>query len=89
MARASLVAANWKMNGNRADNDRWLEQFGAAPPRCATVVCPPLVYLPLVATALAGTGARLGAQNLSERTAGAWTGEVSAAMLLDVRLPSR
>jgi len=79
-----LVAANWKMNGSRADNDRWLQEFGAAPARCATVVCPPSVYLAQVAQALADTGAQLGAQNVSERSAGAWTGEVSAEMLLDV-----
>lgn len=83
MKRARLVAANWKMNGSRADNERWLQFFRAAAPSCEVVVCPPLVYLPQVVQALAGSAAQAGAQNVSERTAGAWTGEVSAEMLLD------
>ena len=72
------------MNGTRAENERWLQQFCAVPTDCATVICPPLVYLPQLAQALAGTGVQLGAQNVSERPAGAWTGEVSVEMLLDV-----
>jgi len=83
MTRARLVAANWKMNGSRAENERWLQSFRAGAPSCAVVVCPPYVYLPQVAQALAGGAAQAGAQDVSERTAGAWTGEVSAEMLLD------
>jgi triosephosphate isomerase len=81
--RAKLVAANWKMNGRRSDNDLWLRAFRAAPPRCETVVCPPFVYLDQVAAGLAGTPAALGAQDVSDRPLGAWTGEVAAEMLLD------
>jgi triosephosphate isomerase len=84
MERLGLVAANWKMNGTRADNERWLRQFCAALPRCEAVVCPPFVYLPQVVAALAGTPVAVGAQNLSQRLAGAWTGEVCAEMLSDV-----
>lgn len=80
--RAKLVAANWKMNGKRPDNDRWLQAFRAAPPRCETVVCPPFVYLPQVVDGLAATAAA-GGQDVSDRTLGAWTGEVAAEMLLD------
>jgi triosephosphate isomerase len=83
MTRASLVAANWKMNGSRAANEAWLREFCAAGATGATVVCPPYVYLADVARALAGTGAEAGAQNVSERGAGAFTGEVAAEMLLD------
>lgn len=82
--RAKLVAANWKMNGSRADNERWLKAFCAAPPRCETVVCPPYVYLPQLVHGLGATRAGVGAQNLSEQVAGAWTGEVAAEMLADV-----
>ena len=81
--RRKLVAANWKMNGSRADNARWLHAFRDALPACETVVCPPFVYLSQVAEGLAGTAAEAGAQNLSDRTAGAWTGEVAAEMLVD------
>jgi len=81
--RAKLVAANWKMNGNRAENERWLQHFLAAPARCAAVVCPPYPYVPQVVEALARGACGVGAQNLSEHAAGAWTGEVSAQMLVD------
>ena len=81
--RAKLVAANWKMNGRRPDNDFWLRALRAAPPRCETVVCPPFVYLDQVAAGLAGTATGLGAQDVSERAPGAWTGEIAAEMLLD------
>jgi len=86
MSRSRLVAANWKMNGSRAENERWLLEFraGAASLRGEVVICPPHVYLEQMARALAGGPAQLGAQNLSEHAAGAWTGEVSAAMLQDV-----
>ncbi len=81
--RRKLVAANWKMNGSRAENARWLHGFRDALPACETVVCPPFVYLSQVVEGLAGTAAEAGAQNLSDRTAGAWTGEVTAEMLVD------
>ncbi|SPE35168.1 Triosephosphate isomerase [Burkholderiales bacterium] len=81
--RNKLVAANWKMNGSRADNERWLQAFRAAPAHCETIVCPPYVYLQQIVQGLAGTAAGIGAQNVSERTAGAWTGQVAAEMLLD------
>jgi triosephosphate isomerase len=49
----------------------------------AHAVCPPFPYLHQVATALAGSSIQWGAQNLSEHDAGAYTGEVSGAMLKD------
>ncbi|SPJ15415.1 Triosephosphate isomerase [Burkholderiales bacterium] len=81
--RPNLVAANWKMNGSRADNQRWLQEFRAAPAHCETVVCPPFVYLQDLVQGLVGTAASVGAQNMSDRVAGAWTGEVAAEMLID------
>jgi triosephosphate isomerase len=47
-------------------------------------VVPPFVYVEAVATALAGSPIRVGGQNLHEQASGAFTGEVSAAMLRDV-----
>jgi len=82
--RARLLAANWKMNGSRADIARWLADFQARPPACEAVVFPPAVYIAQVAAALAGAAAQAGAQDVCEFTAGAWTGEVSAEMLVDV-----
>ena len=82
--RRSLVAANWKMNGSLTANEDWANTFvaKAASLRCDVVVCAPFVYLCTLGRALAP--AELGAQDLSERTAGAYTGDVSGEMLQDV-----
>jgi triosephosphate isomerase len=85
--RRPLVAGNWKLNGNRAGNAVLLRALcaGVAGPRQYDVmVCPPFVYLPDSAQALAGSGILLGAQDASGETSGAFTGEVAAAMLRDV-----
>lgn len=82
--RARLLAANWKMNGSRAVNEQWLAAFCARPPACEAVVCAPFVYLQQVAGTLAGSAAAAGAQDVCQYTAGAWTGEVAAEMLVDV-----
>jgi triosephosphate isomerase len=84
-SRTPLVAANWKMNGSLAANAAWLQAF--APRRaalaCEVVVCAPSVYLAALA-AQAPTGIDIGAQDVSERAPGAFTGDVAAAMLADV-----
>jgi triosephosphate isomerase len=84
--RARLVAGNWKMHGNLAANQALLEALRAGLPRdenVAYAVCPPFPYLHQAASVLAGSGIQWGAQNLSEHDAGAYTGEVSGAMLKD------
>ena len=86
MTRTRLVAGNWKMHGNRAANAALLDaivrgQAGAEGAEC--VVCVPFPYLAQVAGRLRGTAVAWGAQNLSEHAQGAYTGEVSAAMLAD------
>ena len=86
MTRTRLVAGNWKMHGNRAANvallDAILRGLGSdAGAECA--VCVPFPYLAQVAERLRGTALGWGAQNLSEHAQGAYTGEVSAAMLAD------
>ena len=82
--RRKLVAANWKMNGSSAANAQWLAAWRGVSPPCDVVVCAPFVYLPQVGAGLAGSGAQLGAQNLSEHAPGAYTGEVAGEMLIDV-----
>jgi triosephosphate isomerase (TIM) len=86
MKRTRLVAGNWKMHGNRAANAALLDaivrgQAGAEGAECA--VCVPFPYLAQVAERLRGTAVAWGAQNLSEHAQGAYTGEVSAAMLAE------
>jgi triosephosphate isomerase len=82
--RRKLVAANWKMNGSSAANAQWVAAWRGVPAPCDVAVCAPFVYLPQVGAGLAGSGAELGAQNLSEQAPGAFTGEVAGEMLLDV-----
>jgi triosephosphate isomerase len=60
-----------------------VEAVGSEPP-VDVALCPPLVYLDVVADAVAGTPVELGAQNLYPEKDGAYTGEVNAAMLTDV-----
>jgi triosephosphate isomerase len=84
--RSRLVAGNWKMHGSLAANRRLLDGLKAglhAADGAQYTVCAPYPYLAQVQTALAGTSIAWGAQNLSEHAQGAYTGEVSGAMLRD------
>jgi triosephosphate isomerase len=85
--RRPIVVGNWKMHGTRAENARLIEELaGQYPsnPAADCVVCPPLVYLQEVGRMLRETQIGLGAQDVCADTQGAFTGEVSAAMLKDV-----
>ena len=84
--RSRLVAGNWKMHGSLAANRRLLEALqqglhGIGGAQCA--VCVPYPYLAQAESALSGTSIAWGAQNVSEWAQGAYTGEVSGAMLRD------
>jgi triosephosphate isomerase len=83
MNRAKLVAANWKMNGSRAANEAWLAEFAREPAGCEAVVCAPFVYLPQVLAGVAH-GVTAGAQDLSQHSPGAYTGETAGEMLVDL-----
>jgi triosephosphate isomerase len=82
--RKRLVAGNWKMHGSLVGNRALLAVLRAAHPASsglAVAVCVPFPYLVQVQEELSGSGVDWGAQNLSEHAGGAYTGEVSAAML--------
>lgn len=81
--RKKLVAGNWKMHGSLADNAALLAAIKPALAGIEAVVCVPFPYLAQAQAALAGSSVAWGAQNLSEQPKGAFTGEVSAAMLQD------
>lgn len=86
MTRTRLVAGNWKMHGNRAANAALLDAVVRGRTRAEgveCVVCVPFPYLAQVAERLRGTAVAWGAQNVSEHAQGAYTGEVSAAMLTE------
>ncbi|MEW5966527.1 MAG: triose-phosphate isomerase [Pseudomonadota bacterium] len=81
--RKKLVAGNWKMNGSLAENAALLAAVKPALAGIEAAVCVPFPYLAQAQAALAGSSIAWGAQNLSEQGKGAFTGEVSASMLLD------
>lgn len=79
-----VVAGNWKMNTTPDEAGELARRLkeGLAPfVGVERVLCPPFVSLGIVAKELAGSGIRVGAQNVSQNAAGAFTGEVSVAML--------
>ena len=82
--RKKLVAGNWKMHGSHSANAELLSGILAARPfACDVAVCVPFPYLSEAAVALAGSDVRWGAQDCSQHDKGAFTGEVSAAMLAE------
>lgn len=83
--RRKLVAGNWKMHGGLAENEGLLAGVlaGIAGAKTDVAVCVPFPYLAQAQAKLAGSVMALGAQNLSQHGKGAFTGEVSAAMLRD------
>jgi triosephosphate isomerase len=88
--RRALVAANWKMHGNRV----FLKELvsGLIPALSGgvngvdIVVCPPFPYLQMVEALISGVEVVLGAQDISTHECGAYTGEVSGSMLADFRV---
>jgi triosephosphate isomerase len=88
ITRKKLIAGNWKMNKTQAearvlveDLIRDIGRFEGA----EVVLCPPFTALPAVSELLnTDTNLRLGAQTLSEHVSGAYTGEISAAMLKEL-----
>lgn len=84
--RTKLIAGNWKMNLNLAGARDLVEQLRSglsADARVETAICPPAVYLMPMAKAVDGSPIQLGAQNVYHEASGAFTGEVSTAMLAD------
>jgi triosephosphate isomerase (TIM) len=85
MARPRLVAGNWKMHGSREMIRVLLDAIlaGTREIRAQCAVCAPFPYLAQVAERLRGSSIAWGAQNAAEHAQGAYTGEVSAAMIAE------
>ena len=85
--REKFVVGNWKMHTTAAEATRLakavVDGFGVEDRVCVGI-CPPFPYLALVGEILKGSRVSLGAQNLYPETEGAFTGEVSPTMLLDL-----
>jgi triosephosphate isomerase len=87
MARRLLIAGNWKMNLTLSDSLKLADDLKKAASGISNVdiaVCPPSVYLLPVVAALKDSKIGVGAQNVYFEKEGAFTGEISVAMLKDV-----
>lgn len=86
-ARTLLIAGNWKMNpSTRAEAAALAQEVKAgvgSSTQVHVVVCPPSPFLQAVDSVLEGSPIGLGGQNMHWETSGAYTGEVSGAMLVD------
>ncbi len=87
--RRYFIAGNWKMNLNRADSISLAGEIGKGLldlPAVDVAICPPAVYLEAVGNTLAGhdSPVALGAQDMYPPDSGAYTGELSGAMLQDI-----
>ncbi len=89
MARRKFVCGNWKMHKTAAEATALVKELAAGVAEAAragevqVAVAPPFTALHAVATALAGTGIELAAQDVHWEAQGAFTGAISAAMLAD------
>ena len=91
MARRKLIAGNWKMNKTAAEGAALAKELKAAL-GCGScccngpevLVCPPITTVPAVVAELKGTCCQVGAQNIHWADNGAFTGEVSGAMLKEI-----
>lgn len=83
--RRKFIAGNWKMNGSLAANAILLNGLKAeiGRPACAVAVCVPAPYLAQCREELTGSPVAWGGQDVSVHESGAYTGEVSGAMLAD------
>jgi len=85
--RKLFIAGNWKMNLNwqqACELARQLKSQVGNMEDVSLAVCPPFVYLKAVAEILDGSRIAVGAQNMYSESEGAYTGEISGPMLLDV-----
>jgi triosephosphate isomerase len=90
--RRKIVAGNWKMNMTFAEADDLVSgilediESNGMPDKVEAVVCPPALYLELATDMASGKQLFVGAQNVNEHEKGAYTGEISAAMLSSVEV---
>ncbi len=86
MARIPMMAGNWKMHGTRAETaalaGALVQSVGTTAGR-EVVIAPPYTALDVARETIAGTAIKLSAQNVHGEPKGAFTGEVSAAMLVE------
>lgn len=81
--RKAIIAGNWKMNNTASEGVALVKAITplVKDATCDVVVCVPAIDIPAVSEALKGTNIMLGAENVHFAEKGAYTGEISAAML--------
>ncbi|MCR5183424.1 MAG: triose-phosphate isomerase [Opitutales bacterium] len=87
MARKILIAGNWKMNKTATEAAVLAKEIADAVGTSSAIdilMCPPFTAIAAAAEAAKGSAVAVGAQNMSDKASGAYTGEVSADMLLDL-----
>lgn len=86
MTRQKIVAANWKMNGDLTLVDTMTSELNSVVlnENVNVVICPSFVFLGSLSSKLKNDSIKLGAQNISEHNSGAFTGETSADMLIEM-----
>jgi len=84
--RKKFVAGNWKLNTNKATAVELAKAVaaGVKPGDARVALCPPAVYVGIVADAVKGSAVEVGGQNAYSAASGAFTGENSPAMLKDL-----
>lgn len=81
--RKAIIAGNWKMNNTASEGVALVKAIAplVKDATCDVVVCVPAIDIPAVSESLKGTNIMLGAENVHFAEKGAYTGEISAAML--------
>lgn len=86
--RKNIVAGNWKMNKTFSEAEELTDQIFLSLEekslKCDVIICPPALYLEMTSDYAEESRLKVGAQNVSEHEKGAYTGEISAAMLASI-----
>ena len=84
--RRTVIAGNWKMNMTPAEAKKFIEELAPmvkGMDKCDIVLCVPAIDIPAAVEAAKGTNIKIGAENVHFKESGAYTGEVSAKMLVE------
>jgi len=84
--RKTVIAGNWKMNMTPAKTKAFIEELAPmvkGMDKCDIVLCVPAIDIPAAVEAAKGTNIKIGAENVHFKASGAYTGEISAEMLVE------
>ena len=84
--RKTVIAGNWKMNMTPSETKKFITELApmvAGMDKCDIVLCVPAIDIPAAVEAAKGTNIKIGAENVHFKESGAYTGEISAEMLIE------